>query len=323
MGHDTRGASRWRSGTPARPSDRTVVRAGGPPGWLIGTVGILGLLSAIASGVQAQPNAAEMLEACKAALDEPNVEAAVEACQKAIVADPALIEAYLVLGRLWVNIMEYRLAVDLLQQAKHRAPGNHEVRVWLVSGLFYWERCNEAVAEGEESLIGTRFPPEERATVLYFVGKCLHDLGRHQLATHTLEQAAAIELTARPALFEREDLSRFIDQALVLSYWGHLALTTGDHEARLRLVKVLLRREDILGSLRGLETIVSARPGWAEPYYWLGLVHLNLARASRNSELMRSHYAAARRALETYVRLDAGGPHAEEAGYLLLGIPRP
>ncbi len=297
--------------------------AGGPPRWLIRAALILIMVGAIAGSVEAQPAAAEMLEACKAAIDEPNVAAAVEACQKAIAADPALIEAYVVLGRLWVNVMEYRLAVELLREAKHRAPSNHEVRLWLVSGLFYWERCGEAVAEGEEALTGTRFPAEERATVLYFVGKCLHDLGRHQPAMHALEQAAAIELTARPALFERDDLSRHIDQALILAYQGHLALAPGDHEVRFRLVKVLLRRKDTLGSLRGLETIVSGRPAWAEPYYWLGLVHLELARASRNAELMRSHYAAARRALETYLRLDAQGRHAEEAGYLLLGIPRP
>ncbi len=299
----------------ARAGRRTL-RAGGF------IAGVVVLLCAAVGGAAVQPTAQQLFDACEAALDEAQVDAAVENCLKAIEADPAMLSAYLVLGRLWVNIMEYQSAVDLLQRAKRRAPGHPGVRLWLIAGLFYWERCKETVAEGREALANVSYPPEERATVLYFVGRCLHEMGEHHSAAQTLEEAAAAELLARPTLFERDDLARFIDQALILAYWGHIAANPRDHEARLRLVRVLLRREDVLASLRELMMITAARPDWAEPYYWLGVVHLRLARASRNADLIKEHFAAARRALETYLRLDPAAAYAEEAGYLLLQIPR-
>lgn len=269
-----------------------------------------------------QGSAGELLEACKAAIDVPNVNLAIEHCQKAIETDPTLIEAYLVLGRIWVNNANYERGVELLQRAKQRAPGDLHVRLWLVTGLFYWDRCQDTVTEGQEALLRVTFPAEERASVLYFVGKCLHDLAQFQAATRTLEEAARIELTTRPILFEREDLSRYIDQALVLAYWRHLEMAPSDHGARLQLAKVLLRRGDILETERALRTIVAARPTWGEPYYWLGQVFMRQAKDTRNADLARRYFADARQSFETYIRLEPQGEHVEEVRLLLLQIPR-
>ncbi|MDI6771186.1 MAG: hypothetical protein QME77_01180 [bacterium] len=293
-----------------------------PVVWVLLPIWAVLLVTGPALSQSTVPQAQQLFDQARQAQSEGDAQKAIDLYLKAIEADPAMLEAYLVLGRLWVNIMEYRSAVDLLQGAKRRAPGHPEIRLWLIAGLFYWERCRDAVTEGREALAGVSFPAEEQATVLYFVGKCLHDLGEHHAAARTLEEAAAVELSARPTLFERENLARFIDQALILAYWGHLAVSPDDQESRLRLARVLIRRDDVLGPLRELRVIVAARPNWAEPYYWLGVVHLKLARASRNAELIREYFAAARRALETCVRLDPAGAYAEEARYLLLQIPR-
>ncbi len=288
-------------------------------GWVVMTILTLSCFRIAQSG---QETAAELLKACEAAIEEPNVALAIESCQRAVNLDPALIEAYVLLGRILVNNEHYERAVELLQRAKQRAPDHPNVRLWLVTGLFYWEHCPDAVREGQDALSRLTFRPEERASVLYFVGKCLQTLGQFQVATRVLEEATQIELSARPILFERDDLSRYIDQALVLAYWRYLELAPQDHEARLRLAKVLLRRSDILGTQGALRAILDARPTWGEPHYWLGQVLLRLARDTRNAELAKRYFAEARQAFEAYIRLEPQGEYAEETRLLLLQIPR-
>ncbi|MDQ7821766.1 MAG: protein kinase family protein [Candidatus Eremiobacteraeota bacterium] len=192
-------------------------------------------------------------------LKSHQIEEAIMECNKALIVDPAHMEAYLCLGHAYLREGRTDLALEKYKKAESLAKGTTKIHCNKALALYHLGRIDEAIRENEKAL---ELDPAN-AIARNNLGSILREEGKHREALAEYEKALAYDRTSMAAYYNigltHYDLGNFEDSAAASA--KALELDTGNLHAaiNLSLAYFQLGKMDLFIELN--EKVLTADPG--------------------------------------------------------------